>query len=244
VAYARILAGVPDFAPDGYMVRTIADDLEQMALGPNPTAPTTDVGKRQLKADVADILRRALETVRQMNTMVQNGDQGVGGVDRNFNNMAGQQAGSYGRTFEPFYVGGQHLYGYAVERHASVLQEILNSDSLEGYFHYLDRLRPFSEVADLSTLARRRMPAMMRGSDGLELSLTRRQLRKLALAAPPAPDVVRPTALVPSAAPAVAGLTRLRTLLPGTTHSVTPAAEERIASQVLPTGVPEGVSEP
>jgi hypothetical protein len=38
------------------------------------------------------------------------------------------------------------------------------------------------EVGDLSVAKRQQMPAMMRGSDGLELALTRRQLAKLALA--------------------------------------------------------------
>jgi hypothetical protein len=180
-AYARFMAGVPDFAPDSYHVRTIADDLEQMAFGPDVSAPTTPAEENQIKADVIDTLRRAYETVRLMNISVQNGDQNVGAVPRNNNNMPGQET-NYGRVFEPVFPTGS--YDNAIQRHRAILQTALNSPKLAGSFPFLQVVRKYDEVGDLRTPMRRHMPAMMRGSDGLELALTRRQYAKLALAAP------------------------------------------------------------
>jgi hypothetical protein len=183
-AFARIMSGVPDFAPDSRHVRTISDDLEQMALGPNVSPPATPAEEAQIKADVVDTIRRAYETVRLMNTMVMNGDQNVGDVQRNGNNMPGQQS-SYGRAREPIYetTSGSAAYTNALGAHRRALQHALNSPKLVGSFTQIGLVRPYDEVGDLHTEKRRRMPAMMRGSDGLEMALTRRQYAKLALAA-------------------------------------------------------------
>ena len=182
--YARIMAGVPDFAPDSHHVRTIADDLEQMVFGPDVTAPTTPQEDAQMLAEVVDTIRRAYETVRLMNTVVQNGDQNVAGVARNGNNMPGQQTG-YGRVFEPVYdtASGDAAYDHVLKVHQGVLKHALASKKLAGAFTRMDMVRPYQEIGDLRTEQRRRMPAMMRGSDGLELAVTRRQYAKLALAA-------------------------------------------------------------
>ena len=183
-ASARIMAGVPDFAPDTRHVRTILDDLEQMAFGPDVLPPKTPEEDAQLKADVVDTIRRAYETVRMMNTMVQNGDQGVGDVPRNGNNMPGQQSG-YGRALEPIYptADSTAAYAHALAAHEGALQHALASPKLAGAFAQIALVRPYQEVGDLRTQQRRRMPAMMRGSDGLEMALSRRQYAKLALAA-------------------------------------------------------------
>jgi len=65
-AYARFASAVPNFAPDSLPVRSIADDLEQLVFGP-VVDPNDPLVKRSL--------RRALETVRLMNTVVANGTQ-------------------------------------------------------------------------------------------------------------------------------------------------------------------------
>ena len=52
---------------------------------------------------------------------------------------------------------------------------------------FIDVLRPYQEVGQLTDAGRRRMPAMMRGSDGMHLALTRRQLNKIRVAGEPAP---------------------------------------------------------
>src|SRR5205085_1442450 len=67
-AYARIAAGPPTFAPDSMPVRTVGDELEQAMFGPDLDSPVTE----QEIADVRDVVRRALETVRLMNTTMMN----------------------------------------------------------------------------------------------------------------------------------------------------------------------------
>ena len=187
-AYARIMSGVPDWAPDSYHVRTISDDLEQMAFGPDVPPPANDQEDQKLKEELVDTIRRAYETVRLMNTMVQNGDQGIGDVARNGNNMPGQQSG-YGRAFEPVYptAGGASAYQHALDAHQGALQKAIQSPKLAGSFSDINLVRPYLEVGDLRTQKRRRMPAMMRGSDGLEMALTRRQYATLTLASSVAP---------------------------------------------------------
>jgi hypothetical protein len=215
-AYARFMSGVPDFAPDSSHVRTIADDLEQMAFGPDVAAPTTPEEEKQLQEDVVNTIRRAYETVRLMNTSVQNGDQNIGGVPRNGNNMPGQETG-YGRAFEPVFetASGRASYKNALAQHQKILQMALASPSLKGAFRGISIVRTYANVADLRTRERRRMPAMMRGSDGLELALTRRQYAKLALAAattpaaPPHEAALAATSAVTAPPPVVLPLGRL-----------------------------------
>jgi hypothetical protein len=222
-AYARFMSGVPDFAPDSYHVRTIADDLEQMAFGPEVPMPTESAAKMRLKEEVVDILRRAYETVRLMNTSVQNGDQGVGGVRTNRNNMAGQQNGSYNRAFEPFFPtgGGQAQYANVLEKHRNILKAAIDATQLEGSFAFVDLVRTYNQIGLLTTAARQRMPAMMRGSDGIELALTRRQRSKLKLASPSVqaapPDALAAAAAVP---PPEITVKPLESLPPVTRHSL------------------------
>ena len=170
-SYARISVGPPDFAPDSFHVRTVNDDLEQMLFGPEVKAPVE-------QAEVTCIVRRALETVRLMNTEVMNGNQAVGGVPTNPNNMAGQDR-NFERAFEPIFPP-QTVDAFAVRSfHASALQTL--DSGVPPWF--LDLLRKYDQVADLSDTGRRRMPAMMRGSDGAHLALTRRQVDKVRVAA-------------------------------------------------------------
>ncbi|MFI1935820.1 hypothetical protein ACH44C_01285 [Streptomyces purpureus] len=89
-AAARICSGVPDFAPDSFHVRTLQDDLVQALLGPT-VAGALD------RDEVEDTLRRALETVRLMNTMAMNADQGIGGVTTNATNQARHETAEYER---------------------------------------------------------------------------------------------------------------------------------------------------
>jgi len=202
-AFARIMAAMPHFSPDSRHVRTIADDLEQMALGPDFSAPATAEEKEELRQQNADIIRRAMETVRLMNTMVQNGDQGVGGVTVNGNNTPGQQTGS-GRFFEPVFPTGRAEYSPVLSFHRAALLAVLNAQDLDQPYlpFFPGLLRKPDEIGDLTDDGRRTMPAMMRGSDGLELTVTRRQLRKLALASPslPPPPLAGPGSLAAVAA--------------------------------------------
>lgn len=175
-SYARVSSGPPDFAPDSYPVRTVFDELEQAALGPKVEGPVQP-------QEAANIIRRALETVRLMNTDVMNGNEPVAGSQRNRNNMAGHDT-SLGRAFEPIF--NQAITDSTAVRafHAGALISLENGVP-PGF---LDRLRRYDEVGDLSNNpGRQKMPAMMRGSDGRHLALTRRQRDTIRAAAESAP---------------------------------------------------------
>ena len=62
-ARAWISAAMPAFAPDFEPVRTVADDLEQLILGPQ-----IEDDKIALEA-AAEIVRRGLESIGLMNTL-------------------------------------------------------------------------------------------------------------------------------------------------------------------------------
>ncbi|HEX3446412.1 MAG TPA: hypothetical protein VHS80_16975, partial [Chthoniobacterales bacterium] len=162
-AVARITCGPPSFAPDGLPIRSVVDELEQIELGPSVSGPVP-------MAEVGSIVRRALETVRLMNTGVLNSPS--------VNSMANQDTGT-GRAAEPIF-DPSVVDALAIRaRHEGVLLA-LNSGTMAWFSGVLRR---YTEVGDLSEDGRRKMPGMMRGSDGSHLALTRRQASKIDAAA-------------------------------------------------------------
>lgn len=162
-SFARVAAGPPTFAPDSKPVRTVADELEQALLGPDAIATPHDIEATK------DILRRALETVRLMNTAQMNKageDRGVG--------MARMDILDYGRKSEPIF-DPEVADSLAIRaRHESVLL------SLEKSLPWFARiLREYDKVGDLTDSGRRMMPGMMRNADGRYLALTRRQAARI-----------------------------------------------------------------
>jgi hypothetical protein len=93
-AFARIGAGPPSFAPDGLPIRTVADELEQAMFGPDVDAAAVS------DDEVEDIVRRAFETVRLLNTAVMNGNP-VNGRLATASIMPSQDANDYHRMFGP-----------------------------------------------------------------------------------------------------------------------------------------------
>lgn len=169
-AYARIAAGPPTFAPDSVPVRTVGDELEQAMFGPDIDSPVTE----QEVADVRDIVRRALETVRLMNTAMMNRPSQQRGVG-----MARMDYLDVNRALEPI-VDPAVADSLAIRaRHERVLLA-LESGSLAWFARVL---RNYDEVGDLSNAVRRKMPALMRSADGRHLALTRRQVNKVRQAA-------------------------------------------------------------
>ncbi len=164
-AFARIGAGPPSFAPDSFPVRSVADELEQALLGP-------EVGAQAPPLAVAEeILRRAFETVRLMNTAVLNGNAifGQSGVART---MVLMDSYDFGRLFEP--IAAPALVDNLALRalHQTVFTALRSGTAP----WFASALREYTEVADMSDFARRKMPALMRGADGRLLALTRRQV--------------------------------------------------------------------
>ena len=164
-AHARVAAGPPTFAPDSLPVRTVADELEQALLGPTVTASPAEI------VSVKDIVRRALETVRLMNTAQMNKasvkTRGVG--------MARMDSMDYARQSEPIFAP-EVADSLAIRtRHERVLLA-LESGSLAWFARVL---RDYDEVGNLTDEGRRKMPGMMRNADGRHLALTRRQVAKV-----------------------------------------------------------------
>jgi hypothetical protein len=169
-AFARVAAGPPTFAPDSMPVRTVADELEQALLGPD----LDDAVTQEEVNEVLDIVRRALETVRLMNTAQMNRPSKQRGVG-----MARMDYLDVNRALEPI-VDPAVADSLAIRsRHERVLLA-LESGSLAWFARVL---RDYDEVGDLSDDARRKMPALMRSADGRHLALTRRQVNKVRAAA-------------------------------------------------------------
>jgi hypothetical protein len=139
-------------------------------FGPDLDGPVTE----QEIADVRDIVRRALETVRLMNTAQMNKPSKQRGVG-----MARMDFLDVKRALEPI-VDPAVADSLAIRaRHERVLLA-LESGSLAWFARVL---RNYDEVGDLSNDVRRKMPALMRSADGRHLALTRRQVNKVRMAA-------------------------------------------------------------
>lgn len=172
-AFARVTVGPPNFTPDSFHVRTVADELEQIAFGPEVRG-TIEVDS------VIDIIRRALETVRLMNTDYWN----ESGIARQF-----RRDPSDSDRIVPIFPSRKAAYQAACQRHASFLRALLGLKAPEGTIQraagmgalkfLVGILRGYKEVVEYDDRPRQRMPAMMRGSDGMLLALTRRQKDKI-----------------------------------------------------------------
>lgn len=164
-AFARIGAGPPAFAPDSFPVRTVADDLDQALHGP-------EASPRDASLEAAeDIVRRAFETIRLMNTAVMNGNTVNGQVDV-ASTMVRQDTADTGRLFEPI-MAPSLVDNLTIK---SLHQNVFTALRSGAAPWFSDVLRRHDEVGDLTNKGRRKMPALMRGADGRALALTRRQV--------------------------------------------------------------------
>lgn len=145
-ALGRVGAGPPTYVPDAAPLRTVADELEQALLG-----PTVDPGDATFER-VEEIVRRAFETVRLMNTTYWN-----------VNGMGG------GRPI----MAPSLVDAVAVENLHQSLLVALRSGTAPWFGEVL---RDHDDAADFTDRGRRKMPAMMRGADGRLMTLTRRQI--------------------------------------------------------------------
>lgn len=182
IAYARIGAGPPAYAPDSFPVRTVHNELEQALLGPDADPEAVSIERAE------EIVRRALETIRLMNAEVMNGNTIDGRVDV-ASTMVRQDANDTGRAFEPI-MATSLVDMKAVEALHQSLLVALRSGTAPWF---ADVLRRHDEIGDLSDKGRRKMPALMRNADGRGLALTRRQVDiVLKLAAGPISSDTRP----------------------------------------------------
>lgn len=186
-AYGRIGAGPPAYAPDSYPVRTVADELEQAMHGPE--TPQNEATLAQAE----EIIRRAFETVRLMNTAVMNGNTVNGQVDV-ASTMVRQDTADTGRRFEPIMASSLVDTQAVLNLHQNVFTALRGGTAP----WFSDVLREYDQIGDLSSKGRRKMPALMRGADGRYMALTRRQvdlIRKVArrdIFAPEEPGLATP----------------------------------------------------
>jgi hypothetical protein len=164
-AFARIAAGPPTFAPDSIPIRTVADELDQVLLGPEVDAATVTLEEAE------EIVRRAVESVRLMNTAAMNGNT-IAGRTNAASTMVRQDSGDFSRYFQPI------MTPTSVDNHAllALHQGILAALRSGTGAWFAQALRRPEDIGDLSDAGRRKMPAMMRGADGRYLTLSRRQI--------------------------------------------------------------------
>jgi hypothetical protein len=163
-AFARIAAGPPTFAPDSVPIRTVADDLDQVLLGHEADASVT-------LEEAEEIVRRAVESVRLMNTAAMNGNT-IEGRTNVASTMVRQDTNDFSRYFQPI------MTPTSVDSHAlmALHQTILAALRSGTGAWFAEALRRPDQIGDLSDAGRRKMPAMMRGADGRMLVLSRRQI--------------------------------------------------------------------
>jgi hypothetical protein len=163
---------MPAFAPDSLPMRTVADELEQLILGPEITDGEVSID------EAAEIVRRALETIRLMNTRAMNANV-IEGRSNIGSTLFRQDTNDYGRNFAPG-MASSIVDNLAVRSLHERIYAALKSGSAPWFAEVLRRPE---EVGDLSDKGRRKMPPMLRGADGRALTLTRRQISKIVKAA-------------------------------------------------------------
>ncbi|MFM7357246.1 MAG: hypothetical protein ACKO1T_01590 [Sediminibacterium sp.] len=170
-ARAHISAGPPAFAPDTLPIRVVTDELEQILL-------STDVEGEVSVEEAEDIIRRAFETIRLMNTTIMNGNS-YDGKQNVASTMVRQNTNDFGRLYEPI---------MATSLVDNIALQLLHERVFMGLSSgatpwFADVLRRPDEIGDLSSKTLRKMPALMRGADGRSLTFTKRQINKVIKAA-------------------------------------------------------------
>lgn len=158
-SFARVSAGPPDYAPDSYPVRSMQDELEQMVFG--PTAQTVNAH------EVLDIVRRAFETMRLMNTDEWNRRWARGAFP--------QDKAAYA-TAEAIHRSMLNILAKGLEAPADSDERRAAHNLLQGIN---ENLRAYDSIGDQRPKARQLMPALMRGADSNDLVLNRRRLSQL-----------------------------------------------------------------
>jgi hypothetical protein len=168
-ASARISAGPPAVVPDSFFVRSLADDLDQVLLG--PTVPA-DEPIAITRARAEDIIRRAYETVRFMNVVVMNGNAFKGRPALLLDSMPEEEAADTERALRPVMPPATVDTKAILNLHEQVFAALRGGAA--PWFVRL--LRRPEEAADYSDYGRRKMPALMCGADNNYLALTYRQI--------------------------------------------------------------------
>ena len=146
-------------------------NLEQLLLGPEVTGPVRI-------EEAEEIIRRALETVRLMNTAVMNGNT-FNSRTNVASTMVRQDTNDFERLYEPI-MATSLVDNLALLALHNRVYAALSSGTAPWFAEVLRRP---TEIGDLSDKTRRKMPALMRGADGRALTLTHRQINTILMAA-------------------------------------------------------------
>jgi hypothetical protein len=168
-ATARICASPPAVVPDSLFVRSLADDLEQVLLGPEVSK---DEPFQVTRNRAADIVRRAYETVRFMNVHLMNGNVFQGRDPLSLDTMPEEEAADTERAIRPVMSPGTVDTLAILALHEQVYAALRGGAAP----WFVDLLRKPDEVADFTDRGRRKMPALMCGADNNYLALTWRQI--------------------------------------------------------------------
>lgn len=198
-AFARLGAGPPAYAPDSYPIRSVYDELEQAMLG--PTIEPGDYTDEELQIEAEEILRRAFETVRLMNTTIMNGNADQSGQIDIASTMVRQDCNDAARVWQTI-MAPTIVDNLAVQSLHQNIFTVLRSGAPPWF---ISTLRQFNEIGDLSDLGRRKMPGMMRNADGRYLCLTRRQYDKIRVAASRLVSRAAPASPTTTASPTATG---------------------------------------
>ncbi|CDG83589.1 putative uncharacterized protein [Janthinobacterium agaricidamnosum NBRC 102515 = DSM 9628] len=171
-AHSTIGAGPPAYAPDTLPVRVVSDELEQLLYGPEVDADSVSLD------EATELVLRALETVRLMNTAVMNGNP-VNGRLNVASTMVRQNTNDFERYYEP--IAASALVDNLALR--ALHERVFSALSAGGAPWFAQVMRQPEEIGDLSSTALRKMPALMRGADGRSLTLTRRHIDMVVKAA-------------------------------------------------------------
>jgi hypothetical protein len=156
IAWARIAAGPPDFAPDSYHIRTVDDELEQIFDGAEADVVSS--------GDVKNIVRRALETVQLMAVETLNSDFAQGAFPGLTEGRAREAHASLLARLDGLDAN------HGSPDHVNAVNTLRT---------VRDFLRAPDEQATRTAAGLRKMPALMRGSDAGLLALTSRQINKI-----------------------------------------------------------------
>jgi hypothetical protein len=171
IARSRIVSAPPLLVPDSFMVRTLADEFDQIIHG--PTVSKTEPPE-VTRARAEDIIRRAYETVHFLNVEVMNGDDVGDRAAEELDTMPAEEAFGTQRMMRPIFdkKSGRTNTLAALEQHRIAFQWIREGNATL----ILPYLRQPDEVADYTDTGRRKMPALMCGADNNYLALTHRQI--------------------------------------------------------------------
>lgn len=164
-AQSHIGAGPPAYAPDTLPIRVISDEMEQILYGPSVADEEVSLD------DATELVLRALETVRVMNTAVMNGNP-VNGRLNTASTMVRQNTNDFERYYEP--IAASSLVDNLALR--ALHERVFSTLAAGGAPWFAELLRQPEEIGDLSAKGLRKMPALMRGADGRSLTLTRRHI--------------------------------------------------------------------